>query len=150
MSIMDRFSMRGKVSVVTGGNRGIGRAIARGLAEAGSAIAIAARDEKQTADTVEELRRLGIEAIGMRTDVTDREDLEAMAEEVGRALGPIDVLVNNAGIGMHANALTLADDEWERLFATNLEGVWKASQIVGRRMVSNAAARSSTSDRSPA
>jgi NAD(P)-dependent dehydrogenase (short-subunit alcohol dehydrogenase family) len=137
MSILDRFSMKGKVSIVTGGNRGIGRAIAQGLAEAGSAVAIAARDEAQSAIAIEELRKLGVEAISVKADVANREDLEAMVDTVSRSLGPIDVLVNNAGIGFHANALTLPDDEWERLFAINLGGVWKASQIVGRHMVAN-------------
>ncbi|TIX90799.1 SDR family oxidoreductase [Rhizobium sp. P44RR-XXIV] len=137
MSILDRFSMKGKVSIVTGGNRGIGRAIAQGLAEAGSAVAIAARDEAQSAIAIEELRKLGVEAISVKADVANRDDLEAMVETVSRTLGPIDVLVNNAGIGFHANALTLPDDEWERLFAINLGGVWKASQIVGRHMVAN-------------
>ncbi len=137
MSILDRFSMKGKVSIVTGGNRGIGRAIAQALAEAGSAVAIAARDEAQSAIAIEELRKLGVEAISVKADVANRDDLEAMVETVSRTLGPIDVLVNNAGIGFHANALTLPDDEWERLFAINLGGVWKASQIVGRHMVAN-------------
>ena len=135
MSIMDRFSMRGKVSVVTGGNRGIGRAIAIGLAEAGSAVVIAARDEAKNAETLEELKRIGVPAIAVRADVASREDLEAMVETVAGALGPIDVLVNNAGIGFHADALTLSDEDWQRLFAINLDGVWKASQVVGNQMV---------------
>ncbi|MCX4160130.1 MULTISPECIES: SDR family NAD(P)-dependent oxidoreductase [Paraburkholderia] len=137
MSILDRFSMRGKVSIVTGGNRGIGRAIAQGLAEAGSAIAIAARDEEQSAIAIGELQKLGVEAISVKADVSNREELEAMVDTVTRTLGPIDVLVNNAGIGFHANALTLEDDEWQRLFSINLDGVWKTSQIVGRQMVKN-------------
>jgi NAD(P)-dependent dehydrogenase (short-subunit alcohol dehydrogenase family) len=58
-----------------------------------------------------------------------------MVSEVTRQLGPIDVLVNNAGIGFHADALTLSDQDWQRLFATNLDGVWKASQVVGAGMV---------------
>jgi len=135
MSIMDKFSMRGKAAVVTGGNRGIGRAIAIGLAEAGADIAIAARDETKSQAVLEELRATGVRAIAVRTDVADRADLEAMLATVTRDLGPIDVLVNNAGIGFHANALTLSDDEWHRLFATNLDAVWKASQVVGNAMV---------------
>src|SRR5689334_4344276 len=103
MSIMDKFSMRGKVSVVTGGNRGIGKAIAVGLAEAGSAIAIAARDETKSEEALAELRALGVPAIAVKTDVANRDDLEAMVETVTRELGPIDALVNNAGIGFHAD-----------------------------------------------
>jgi NAD(P)-dependent dehydrogenase (short-subunit alcohol dehydrogenase family) len=135
MSILDKFSMRGKVSVVTGGNRGIGKAIAIGLAEAGSSIVIAARDEAKSEETLAELKKLGVPAIAVKTDVANRDDLEAMVETVASQLGPIDVLVNNAGIGFHANALTLSDDEWQRLFSINLDAVWKASQVVGNQMV---------------
>ncbi|MET4635323.1 SDR family NAD(P)-dependent oxidoreductase [Kaistia defluvii] len=135
MSILDKFSMRGKVSVVTGGNRGIGKAIAVGLAEAGSSIVIAARDEAKSEETLAELKKLGVPAIAVKTDVANRDDLEAMVETVAKELGPIDVLVNNAGIGFHANALTLSDDEWQRLFSINLDAVWKASQVVGNQMV---------------
>ncbi|WP_413733435.1 SDR family NAD(P)-dependent oxidoreductase [Sodalis sp. RH21] len=135
MSILDKFSMRGKVSVITGGNRGIGRAIATGLAEAGSAIAIAARDDAKSEATLQELSRLGVPVIAVRTDVASRSDVEALLERVTRELGPVDVLVNNAGIGFHADALTLKDEEWQKLFAINLDAVWKASQIFGNQMV---------------
>jgi NAD(P)-dependent dehydrogenase (short-subunit alcohol dehydrogenase family) len=135
MSVLDLFSMEGKVAVVTGGNRGIGRAIARSFAEAGASVAIAARDEDRSAPVVTELESLGRRATSVRTDVTNRGEVNAMVSEVTRQLGPIDVLVNNAGIGFHADALTLSDQDWERLFATNLDGVWKASQVVGAGMV---------------
>jgi len=135
MSVMDRFSLKDKVSIVTGGNRGIGRAIARGLAEAGSAIAVVGRDAAKSAEAVAEFQALGVDAIAIEADMARRDDIEAMAAKAIAHFGQVDVLVNNAGIGFHANALTLPDDEWQRLFAINLEGVWKASQIVGKHMV---------------
>lgn len=135
MSVLDLFSMEGKVAVVTGGNRGIGRSIARAFVEAGASVAIAARDADRTGQVVAELEALGGSAVGVRADVTVRADLEDVVATVTNELGPIDVLVNNAGIGIRADALTLPDDEWDRLFATNLDGVWKASQIVGAGMV---------------
>jgi NAD(P)-dependent dehydrogenase (short-subunit alcohol dehydrogenase family) len=135
MSILDRFSLKNKVSIVTGGNRGIGRAIAQGLAEAGSAMVIVGRDAEKSAATVNELKSLGVEAIAIEADMANREDIEQMAKVTLDQFGQIDVLVNNAGIGFHADALTLPDEEWQRLFAINLEGVWKACQIVGRHMV---------------
>jgi NAD(P)-dependent dehydrogenase (short-subunit alcohol dehydrogenase family) len=135
VSILDRFSLKGKVSVVTGGNRGIGRAIAQGLAEAGSAIVIVGRDADKSAGAVNELKALGVDAIALEADMAKRDEIEAMTEAAIGHFGQIDVLINNAGIGFHANALTLPDDEWQRLFAINLEGVWKTSQIVGRHMV---------------
>ena len=134
MPILDRFSLRGKVAVVTGGNRGIGRAIATGFAEAGAAVAVVGRDEAKSAETVEELRAIGATAVAIKADVTARSELEAMVATASDALGPIDVLVNNAGIGFHADALTLSDSDWRRAFDTNLDAVWAASQIVGRQM----------------
>lgn len=134
MSVMDKFSMKNKVSIVTGGNRGIGRGIAQGLAEAGSAIVIAARDADKSREAVEELSRLGVEAIAVEADVSKRDEIEAMLDQVLKHFGQVDALINNAGIGFHADALTLPDDEWERLFDINLKGVWKTSQIVGRHM----------------
>ena len=134
MSIMDKFSLREKVALVTGGNRGIGRAIALGFAEAGAAIAIVARDEEKSEETLAELHRRGADAIAVKTDVTRRGDLEAMLTTVTRRLGPVDALVNNAGIGLHADALTMGDSEWRRVFDINLDAVLMASQIVGRQM----------------
>ena len=134
MSIMDKFSLREKVALVTGGNRGIGRAIALGFAEAGAAIAIVARDEEKSEETLAELHRRGADAIAVKTDVTRRGDLEAMLTTVTRRLGPVDALVNNAGIGLHADALTMGDSEWRRVFDINLDAVLTASQIVGRQM----------------
>ena len=139
MTILDKFSLRGKVAIVTGGNRGIGKAIARGFAEAGAAVAIAARDEKRSAEAVDELRAIGAKAIAVRTDVSKRAEIESMLSAVTDALGPADVLVNNAGIGFHADALTLDDSDWRRAFDANLNSVWMASQIVGRQMVARGA-----------
>ena len=135
MSIFDKFSLRGKVAIVTGGNRGVGKAIARGFAEAGAAVAIIGRDEKKSEETLTELRGIGAKAIAVRANVAERSDLETMLATVTDELGPVDVLVNNAGIGFHADALTLDDADWRRLFDTNLDAVWMASQIVGRQMV---------------
>jgi NAD(P)-dependent dehydrogenase (short-subunit alcohol dehydrogenase family) len=135
MSILDRFSLRGKVAIVTGGNRGIGKAIAMGFAEAGASIAVVARDETKSDETVAELRSAGAKAISVTANVAVRGDLEAMLTTVTSQLGPVDVLVNNAGIGFHADALTLSDSEWRRLFDINLDAVWMSSQIVGNQMV---------------
>lgn len=135
MSVLDQFRLNGKVAVVTGGNRGIGKAIATALAEAGAAVAIAGRDEARNAEAVAHLTGLGATAISTRTDVTSRADIVAMHEQVASQLGPIDILVNNAGIGIHGESLTIDDDSWDRVMATNLDAVWKVSQVVGESMV---------------
>jgi NAD(P)-dependent dehydrogenase (short-subunit alcohol dehydrogenase family) len=137
MSIFDTFSLAGKVAVVTGGNRGIGRGIADGFAEAGAQVVIAARDAEKSAGAVAEIEAAGGKAVAVSTDVSERDSLQALHDEVIERFGTVDVLVNNAGIGFHADALELDDSEWRRLFDTNLDAVWKASQIFGRTMTAN-------------
>lgn len=135
MSVLDQFRLDGKVAVVTGGNRGIGKAVATALAQAGAAVVIASRDEDRNAQAVSELQEAGATAIGVGTDVTSRESLVEMRETVTDQLGPIDILINNAGIGIHGESLTIDDESWRRVMATNLDAVWKASQVVGEQMV---------------
>jgi NAD(P)-dependent dehydrogenase (short-subunit alcohol dehydrogenase family) len=135
VSVFDLFRLDGRVAVVTGGNRGIGKAIAIALAEAGAAVAVAARDPDHNDEAVTELKDLGSNAIAVTTDVTSRDDLIAMRDAVTGQLGPIDILINNAGVGIHGESLTIDDAAWERVMATNLDAVWKASQVVGEQMV---------------
>lgn len=137
MTIFDKFSLAGKVAVVTGGNRGIGRGIVDGFAEAGAQVVIAARDSAKSEAAVAEIKARGGRAVAVTADVSERDSLQALHDEVVDRFGTVDVLVNNAGIGFHADALELDDSEWRRLFDTNLDAVWKASQIFGRTMVKN-------------
>lgn len=134
MSVLDRFRLDGQVAVVTGGNRGIGKAIATALAEAGASVAIASRDEARNAEAVGELAAAGHAAIAVSTDVTSRDSLTRMRESVTGELGPVDILINNAGIGIHGESLTIDDQSWRRVMATNLDAVWTASQIIGEQM----------------
>lgn len=134
MTVLDRFRLDGRVAIVTGGNRGIGFGIAKAFAEAGATVIIAARDVQRNADAVAQLAGSG-EVRAIRTDVTSREDLEGLRAETMADHGRIDVLVNNAGIGAHASALTMAEDEWTRVMRTNLDAVFSASQVIGQAMV---------------
>ncbi|WP_326699050.1 glucose 1-dehydrogenase [Streptomyces sp. NBC_01754] len=139
MNALDRFRLDGQVAVVTGGNRGIGKAIATAFAEAGAAVAIAGRDEERNERAAAELVAGGATAVGVRADVTSRADLTALHDQVTRQLGPVDVLVNNAGIGIHGESLSISDEDWDRVMATNLSAVWKASQVFGASMVERGA-----------
>jgi 2-dehydro-3-deoxy-D-gluconate 5-dehydrogenase len=95
--VADRFDLSGRVALVTGGNRGIGRGIATGLARAGANVVVAARDEVRTRDTVEELTDLGARAVGIRCDVQRRDDIDAAVDRCRAEFSRLDILVNNAG-----------------------------------------------------
>ena len=124
------FDLSGKVAIVTGGNGGIGLGMARGLAEAGAAVAIVGRNEAKSEAAVAELTRAGAKAIAVATDVTDQAAIVAMAERVARDLGRIDILVNNAGISIRKPPHVLDIAEWNSVIATNLTGAFLCSQAV--------------------
>jgi NAD(P)-dependent dehydrogenase (short-subunit alcohol dehydrogenase family) len=130
VSVLDAFRLDGRVAVVTGGNRGIGYALSRAFTEAGAQVAIAARDEQRTAAAAEELG-----ALAVRADITDPHDVRAMLERVTEALGPVDVLVNNAGACVHRPALEVTDEEWRQVWEVHVDGLWHCSRIVGAQMV---------------
>jgi NAD(P)-dependent dehydrogenase (short-subunit alcohol dehydrogenase family) len=129
------FDLGGRVAVVTGGNRGLGRAIAFALADAGAAVAIMARDEKKNRETVAELKKLGAPALALEVDVMKRADLKPAMDEVERVLGPIDVLVNNAAFAILKGVLDQTADEWDQVIATNLNACFLLAQIAARSMV---------------
>ena len=135
MSVLDAYSLSGKVSVITGGNRGIGRALATALAEAGSDIVLLVRDRDGTTAAVAELEALGVTAMAVTADVTEPEQVQRAVEEVLSRLGQVDVLVNNAGTCIHRPALEVTEEEWRFVMDVNVDGVWHCSQAFGRQMV---------------
>jgi len=135
MSVLDSFSMAGKVSVVTGANRGIGRAVVTALAEAGSDVVLLVRDLESTAELVERLQRLGVGAVAVAADVTESDQVERAVDQILAKVGPFDVLVNNAGACIHRPALEVTEDEWRHVMDVNVDGVWHCAQAFGRHMV---------------
>jgi len=135
MTVLDSFRLDGKVAVVTGGNRGLGRAFASALGEAGATVAIVARDTAASGTVVDELTAAGVRASAFRADVADRASMVAVADEIGGELGPVDVLVNNAGICIHRPALEVTEEEWDDVLRVNVTGVWNGCQVFGARMV---------------
>ncbi len=135
MAVLDTFSLVGQVSVVTGGNRGIGRALATALAEAGSDVALLVRDPDTAADATAELADLGVRAIAVRADVTRPEQVEDAVARISAELGRVDVLVNNAGTCIHRPALEVTTEEWRHVMDVNVDGVWNCAQAFGRHMV---------------
>jgi 2-deoxy-D-gluconate 3-dehydrogenase len=127
---MELFDLRGKVAIVTGGNGGIGLGIARGLAQAGAAIAVAARNQEKTAAAVAELEGLGARAVGLQVDVVDEAQVRRMVADTVQALGGVDILVANAGINVRKPPETYGLAEWHQLVDTNLTSVFVCCQAV--------------------
>ena len=130
MTALDSFRLDGKVAVVTGGNRGLGHAIARALAEAGARVVIAARDGERSERVASELG-----ATAVTTDITDPASVTAMLDTVTAQLGPVDVLVNNAGVCFYAPALEVPDEEWRAVWDVNVDGLWRCCRVIGAQMV---------------
>ncbi|MBR0871121.1 glucose 1-dehydrogenase [Bradyrhizobium tropiciagri] len=122
------FDLSGKVAIVTGGNGGIGLGMARGLADAGAAIAVVGRNETKSNAAVEDLRQRGVKAIAVRTDVTDTAAVDAMIARVTSELGRIDILVNNAGMSIRKPPHELELDEWSKVIDTNLTSAFVCSK----------------------
>lgn len=135
MSVLDTFSLAGRRALVTGGYRGLGLAFARGLAEAGADVVVAARDE---AACVEAAARLaddtGRTVVGTGLDVADPASVRTAVATTVERLGGLDVLVNNAGICYHRPALEVPDEEWRDVFEVNVHGLWQASTAAARHM----------------
>jgi 3-oxoacyl-[acyl-carrier protein] reductase len=124
-------SLNNRVALVTGGSRGIGRAIAVSLAEAGAAIAVNYRDKAAEARNVAEtIRGAGGRAMAVGADVSRAAEVAAMMAAVERDLGPIDVLINNAGIGLVRTVDDLTEDDFDRTMAVNLKSVFLCTQAV--------------------
>jgi len=129
------FDLSGKVAIVTGGGSGIGRQMATGLAEAGADVALCARKPERCEEVARELGQLGIRAFGMRCDVRDPAEVQAVVDRTRAELGRIDVLVNNAGTSWGAPAEDHPLEAWQKVIDVNLTGVFLFAQTVGRAMI---------------
>lgn len=127
----------GQVAIVTGGGRGIGQAIAQALATAGAKVAIAARSADQLAQTIEQIKRSGATALPLTVDVTDLQGVQQMVAQVEEELGPVDLLVNNAGFAGRPGPVRETDAEtWWRVMAVNVQGPFLCAQAVLAGMTS--------------
>jgi 2-deoxy-D-gluconate 3-dehydrogenase len=124
------FDLTGRVAIVTGGNGGIGLGMARGLADAGAAVAIVGRNAAKSDAVVADFKRRGAKAIAVVADVTDASAVAAMVERTAREFGRIDILVNNAGINIRKPPHALAIEEWDSIIKTNLTSAFLCSQAV--------------------
>jgi 2-deoxy-D-gluconate 3-dehydrogenase len=127
---MSLFSLSGRVALVTGGNGGIGLGMARGLAEAGAAVAVAGRNTAKSEAAAAELAKLGARTAVVIGDVTDEAQCRRLVEETVAKLGRLDILVNNAGINIRKPAQELELAEWRAVIDTNLTSAFVAAQAV--------------------
>lgn len=134
MSILEMFSLQGRSVLITGGNRGLGLAFARGLAQAGARVMIAARDEPKNEAAAAQLQSEGLDAHAVTADITDNDSVEAMIGRTVETFGGLDILINNAGLCFHRPAFDVPDDEFDAVVDLNLRALWKVSIAAGRQM----------------
>jgi NAD(P)-dependent dehydrogenase (short-subunit alcohol dehydrogenase family) len=135
MTPTDGGELDGRVAIVTGGGRGIGRAAALELARLGADVVVAELDGATAESTAKEVRNLGRKALAVPTDVTRRADLAQMVERTRGDLGRIDILVNNAGIYRAASALDVTEEHWDAVMNINAKAVFFASVAVLPTMI---------------
>jgi NAD(P)-dependent dehydrogenase (short-subunit alcohol dehydrogenase family) len=135
MNVMSRFDLTGRTAVVTGATRGLGRAFARALAEAGADIVAVGRDESAAVEVEQELADIGRLSQTVIADVTSRSEVERVLAAAVDQFGAVDVLVNNAGTCVHRPALEVTDEEWRRVLDVNLDALWFGCQVFGGHMV---------------
>lgn len=134
MKVNELLSLKGKVAIVTGGGRGIGKFIATGLAEAGANVVIASRKVQNCEKVCEELKALGVRTLAVKCDMASDDDIKGLVDAAMKEFGKIDILVNNAGITWGAPTLQFPLDKWDKIFAVNVHGVWVLSQMAANIM----------------
>jgi NAD(P)-dependent dehydrogenase (short-subunit alcohol dehydrogenase family) len=135
--VFDRFTLEGKVAIVTGAGRGLGQTIALALAQAGAAVVAVARTETEIRETAYEVDKLGRTSLAVPVDITDSKAVDRLVERVAMELGSADILINNAGgeFGLVKAATELSDEEWSQILTTNLTGAFYCTRAVGRYML---------------
>jgi NAD(P)-dependent dehydrogenase (short-subunit alcohol dehydrogenase family) len=133
--VNDRFSLEGRVAVVTGGGTGIGRGSALVLAERGADVVLAGRRPEPLASTAQEVEALGRQALPVSTDVTDAGQCQALVDATLDRFGRLDILVNNAGGAETKSIRTWTEEEWLQVLALNLGTVWHLSRAASRPML---------------
>jgi 2-deoxy-D-gluconate 3-dehydrogenase len=135
MGVLDRFSLHGRVAIVTGASRGIGGGVALAIAEAGADVAIVGRESATLREQAIRIEALGRRCFPIELDVSRTERLGAMVEAVVERLGRLDALVNMAGFAIRRPILDATEEEYDRLMAVNLKAVYFASQAAARAMI---------------
>ena len=130
------FDLTGRVAVVTGGNGGIGRGIALGLAEAGAAVAVWGRNDEKNQRVLSELKAIGVRSMALMVDMTNRAGLGPAVDKVQSELGSVNILVNNAGIAsLSGGVMNEKPEDWDRVIETQLSSVFLLSKLAAQSMI---------------
>ncbi|MGB5269910.1 MAG: glucose 1-dehydrogenase [Eudoraea sp.] len=136
MTTTKLFDLTGNVAVITGGNGGIGRSIAIGLAQAGASVTIFGRNDAKNKATLSELKEIGVPAMALKIDITKRTELAPAIKKVEQELGSISILVNNAGnVSLSGGVLNETEKDWDSVIETQLNAVFLLSKLVAKSMV---------------
>jgi len=130
-----QFNLEAKVALVTGGSKGIGFGMAKGLAYYGADVVIVSRHLDEGERAAEGIRQYGHRVIAIEADVTKKRDVQSMVDKVAGEFGRIDILVNNAGMNIRKPVVEYGEEEWDRVINTNLKGIFLVAQAVGKIML---------------
>jgi NAD(P)-dependent dehydrogenase (short-subunit alcohol dehydrogenase family) len=134
--VTDRFDLTGKVALVTGGSRGLGKAIALAFADAGADVVVASRKLESCRSVAAEIEAKGRRALAHACNVGKWDELDALADAAYRTFGRVDVLVNNAGMSLlYGDVTEVTEAMWDKVVDLNLKGVFRLSALIGSRMV---------------
>jgi NAD(P)-dependent dehydrogenase (short-subunit alcohol dehydrogenase family) len=135
MKRLNFFDLSGKVAIVTGGSRGLGRSMALALADGGAHVIIIDILISQAKEVAKEILRKGVESLAIKADVTKPREVQEMVSQVMKHFGRIDILVNNAGINIIVSAESFRPKDWDKVLSINLKGVFLCAQAVGKVMI---------------
>ncbi|WP_066064599.1 SDR family oxidoreductase [Neobacillus soli] len=141
MHVKDLFDLSGKVAIVTGGGRGLGQQIAEGFAEAGANVVVCSRKLEACMEVSEGLKRLGVDSLALKCDVTNPEDVKRVVEQTVEKFGRIDILVNNSGASWGAPVEEMPLEAWKKVIDVNITGTFLMSQAAGKVMLEQQAGK---------
>ncbi|PYZ92998.1 gluconate 5-dehydrogenase [Salipaludibacillus keqinensis] len=137
MNVFKLFDLTGKVALITGGGRGLGKQIAEAFAEAGCDIIVCSRKIENCQETADMLKEKGIKTIAIACDVTSKVDIENAVNRAIAEFGKIDILVNNSGATWGASVEDMPEEAWDKVMNVNVKGTFMMSQKVGNHMIQN-------------
>jgi len=133
--VLSKFRLDGKVAVVTGSGRGLGRAMSIALAEAGADVVVTARSFDQVWETSQEIEKLGQKCLPVQTDVTNKDDVDSLINETVDKFGKIDILINNVGMAIVKDLMNTTPEDWQKQIDTNLTSSYLCCRAAGKHML---------------